>query len=227
MAIDQRIASYSKSRYALNRMSVRNLEKLAKTNCESVMKLMGQQPDKPCKVNLLIKAISNQRKFDLKLLKTCRDESIKIGVPENQLPWTYVELHDGEGNKKDNEKEKQGKDNKDNDKKENDDNKGKGKNVKFDDKKEDKKQKKQSLAKKINKMYSDLEVLKQQHDELNEHDEKKQPFSAPDNTNGNGNNQISYDYQSTAMQQQNQQLKSRIMKQMNGRTNTVPAKDVS
>ena len=86
--MDRRIASYTKSRYQLNRMSARNLEKWAKDNCESVLKLMGQQPNKPKKVDLLVKAIANQRKLDLKLLKTCRDEAIRIGVPENQLPLT-------------------------------------------------------------------------------------------------------------------------------------------
>ena len=75
-------------------------------------------------------------------------------------------------------------------------------------------------------MYTQLVGLKKAHDELMDDDEKKQPFSAPDSMNGKGNNQFSFDYQSAAVQKQNQQLKSRIMKQMNGRTNTVPAKDV-
>ena len=84
--MDQRIASYSVSRYALSRMSKRKLETWAKTNCESVVKLMGQ-PNKPKKVDLLVKALDNQRKLDLKLLKTCRDQAISNGVPANQLPW--------------------------------------------------------------------------------------------------------------------------------------------
>ena len=76
-----------------------------------------------------------------------------------------------------------------------------------------KKKKKQSLANRI--------------DEWSNDDEKKESFSAPDSSNGSGNQHISNDYQSEAMKQQNQQLKSRITKQMRGYSPAVPAKDVS
>ena len=225
--MDKRIESYSISKYQLNKMTKRKLEQWAKTNCESVMKLMGQQPNKTKRVELLYQAIKNQRKLDLKLLQTCRDDALDLGVPANLLPWTYGELDDGLSNKKDKNKEKEKNNHGNNDnnkKKQEQDNKKKEEEKK---KKELKKKKKESLSKRMDTLYSSLETLKKEYAELGEDDEKDGPRGAPDSTNGGGDRHISLDYNAQMMQTQNKNLKSRIVNQLNGAYRALPAKDVS
>ena len=152
--------------------------------------------------------------MDLKLLKTCRDNAINMGVPAAQLPWNYGELDDGDGNVKDKNKEK-GND----DKKKNDD--------EDDKKKAEKKKKKAALSKRITNLYSDLESLKEERAELDDDDEKGAPIGAPGNSNGKGNQHVTIDFNSQAMQQQNQNLKSQIVNQLQGAYRGLPAKDVS
>ena len=76
-----------------------NLERWVQVNCESVEKLVKKKSTKTLKVDLILAAIGKQRVRDLKLLKTCRDDAIRMGVPANKLAWTYGELDDGERNK--------------------------------------------------------------------------------------------------------------------------------
>ena len=90
--MDKRINAYSITRADLNKKGVRALAKWAKDNCESVVKLLSKESTKAKKVDLLVAAIAKQRILDLKILKTCRDHAIKLGVAEDKLPWGYGEL---------------------------------------------------------------------------------------------------------------------------------------
>ena len=222
--MDKRIESYSISKYKLNKMSKRTLEKWAKDNCESVMKLLGQQPNKTERVNLLFQAIKGQRKLDLKLLQTCRKDAIELGVPANLLPWNYGELDDGAGNGKDQNKEKVN-NNKKQDKKDKD--KTDQEKKQQEKKKELKKKKKESLSQRIDTLYSSLDVLKKEYDELSGDDEKEGHRGAPGSSNGTGDQHLTHDYDEQMMQKQNKNLKSRIINQLHGAYRALPAKDVS
>ena len=90
--MDKRINTYSITRADLNKKGVRSLAKWAKDNCESVVKLLSKESTKAKKVDLLVDAIAKQRILDLKILQTCRDHAIKLGVAADKLPWGYGEL---------------------------------------------------------------------------------------------------------------------------------------
>ena len=210
--MDKRINAYAITRNELMAMTVRNLEKWVQSNCESVEKLVKKKATKPLKVDLILVAIGKQRVWDLNLLKTCRNDAISIGVPENKLPWTYGELDDGEKKK--------------------DEGKVPAAEEKVDDNKDGKKKKKvqgRNYDEKIDWVYAQLEEMKEERRRQsnmngngNGNGNGNVPYSAPDSANGSGTNNNG---NGNAMKQN--QLKQTIMQRMQGQKKRIPAKDVS
>ena len=214
--MDKRVNAYAASRQDLMAMTLRNLEQWVKVNCESIEKLVKKKSTKPLKVDLILAAIKKQRVWDLKLLKTCRDDAIRIGVPANKLPWTYGELDDGERN------QDQGKvpdEEKKNDNK-NGNNDKNGDDRSYDDR--------------ITWLYSELDKMKEER--KRDLEKNGNGSQSGNSSNGNGSNSNSNsdtkkldngNNNSNGNQVKQDQLKRTIMDRMKGQAKRIPAKDVS
>ena len=213
--MDNRINVYSVTRNQLMSKTVRNLEKWTKDNCESVYKLLGQKSNKAQKVDLLLTAIEKQRILDLKLLKTCRDNAITLGVPANKLPWNYGELDAVNGNGNVNG------------------NNGNNQNIN------------QDFQNRINKLYSDLENLQRQHgmqgngnnNNGNNNNGNVNRGNGNSGSANNGNSGNAHNGNAAAEAKDNggdqpldpaaQALKQQIVSHLHGLRTRVPAKNVS
>ena len=215
--MDKRIQAYSVTRAQLMKMSNRKLEKWCDENCESIKKLLVQQNGKDNKVDLILTGIKKQRALDLSLLKVCREEALKLGVPANLLPWQYGEFDFGNGNG-DNDVKNNDNDNGDNSngKGNGNDNQGKNKNKNNNNS--------GNVVIDLNNIYQQLDALKKKHGITLEDSALHNGNSNSNsngNGNGNGNGQVNQGIQRT-----NKKLKAQVINQIKGARN-VPVKHVS